>query len=82
MGYYKQCRYCEDDIYLEQDDDKWKAWNDDFCRDLHNCRQPSEIDVECKWCGEDIVLRQLTNGKWTPTETNGLQHFCNRSRRK
>jgi hypothetical protein len=78
MGYFKQCKYCDDDVYLSDDEDgQWHAYDDEDCQSFHSCR-PKEFEVECKWCGEDIMLRQVSNGKWTPTELDGLHHFCDR----
>jgi hypothetical protein len=79
MGYHKECRYCEDEIYLEEDeqDGRWKAYDDEYCESEHDCRS-HEFEIECKYCGNDIMLRQLSDGKWKPTELSGLHHFCNR----
>jgi len=79
MGYHKQCKYCEDEIYLDnQEDGEWHAYDDEYCESLHSCRREGEreFEIECKWCGEDIVLKQLSSGKWTPLEPDGLRHSC------
>jgi len=83
MGYHKECKYCEETIYLDNEEDgEWHAYDDEDSQSRHSCRRSNEFETECKWCGDDIMLRQVSNGKWTPTELDGLQHFCDRKEKE
>jgi hypothetical protein len=74
------CRYCDDEIVFEDDEEGRCRPFDFYTGEPHDCRE--KPPVPCRYCGSPIRFRKTKSGKYQPIDRNGEPHFASCKGRK